>query len=85
MKLRSTALLRAVVGPEPEKKMSARQLARSTGCSAGFIDHLLAGRRSSCKTSTADRIAQALGVPTEFLFDERLSSSRQHNNKGNAA
>jgi hypothetical protein len=85
MKLRSAALLRAVVGPEPDKKMSARQLARTVDCSPGFIDHLLAQRRTSCKPSTADRIAQALGVPTEFLFEERLSSGGRSNDKEKAA
>jgi len=85
MKLRSAALLRAVVGPEADKKMSARQLARTVDCSPGFIDHLLAQRRTSCKPSTADRIAQALGVPTEFLFEERVSSSKHSADKGHAA
>ena len=85
MKLRSAALLRAVVGPEPDKKMSARQLARYVKKHPSFVDHLLSGRRSSCMPQTADHIAQALGVPTEFLFDERPPSSKHDNAKGNAA
>jgi hypothetical protein len=79
MKLRSAQLLRAVVGPEPEKKMSARELARAVGKSPGFINHLTTGRRDSCLPLTADRISKALGVPTEFLFDERLPTAERTN------
>lgn len=85
MKLRSAALLRAVVGPEPDKKMSGRQLARYVDKHPSFVDHLLSGRRASCTPKTADRIAQALGVPTEFLFEERPPSSKHDNDKGSAA
>ncbi|TDH57519.1 XRE family transcriptional regulator [Mycobacterium eburneum] len=77
MKLRSAELLRAFVGPQPEKKMSARQLARSVDTHNSFIDHLLSGRRSSCLPVTADRIAQALGVPTDVLFEERVPSAER--------
>lgn len=81
MKLRSAQLLRAVVGPEPDKKMSARQLARAVEVHPSFINHLTAERTSSCTPKIADRIADALGVPTEFLFEERVSSGERGNDK----
>lgn len=77
MKLRSAELLRAFVGPEDSKKMSARRLARATGVTPGFINHLTSGRRSSCLPVTADRIAQVLDVPTEVLFEERLTTAER--------
>jgi transcriptional regulator with XRE-family HTH domain len=52
---------------------SLARLARYADCSKGFISHLLAGRRSSCTTDLAERIAEALGVPVEILFDPRVS------------
>lgn len=85
MRLHSAHLLRAVVGPEREKKMSARKLARYVGVHPSFIDHLLAERRRSCTPQTADRIAEALGVPTEFLFQEQVSSAEQDTGKQKAA
>jgi transcriptional regulator with XRE-family HTH domain len=77
MRLRNRELLRAIVGPEPEKKMSARQLACASKVHPSFINHLTAGRSSSCTPQVADRIAQALGLPTQFLFEERLSSGER--------
>lgn len=85
MKLRSADLLKAFVGPEESKKMSARQLARATGVTPGFINHLTSGRRSSCLPDTADRIAQVLGVPTDVLFEERLTSGERSNDKQETA
>lgn len=76
MKLRSAELLRALVGPEPDKKMSRRELARAIGKHPSFIDHLTSGRRSSCLPVTADRISRALGLPTEVLFEERLPTGK---------
>lgn len=85
MKLRSPQLLQAFVGPEPEKKMSARQLARSVDVHPSFINHLTAGRSSSCTPKVADRIAGALGVPTDVLFEERLTSAERETVKTPAA
>lgn len=85
MRLRSAALLRAVVGPEPDKKLSGRQLARYVDVHPSFVDHLLHERRRSCTPQTADRIAEALGVPTTFLFEERLSNTEQETGKRKAA
>lgn len=71
MRLKSAELLRAFVGPEPHKKMSARRLALNVQCHPSFIDHLLAGRRSSCTPKVARRISEALEVPVEALFVAR--------------
>ncbi|UUG69898.1 cro protein [Gordonia phage Morkie] len=85
MKLRSPQLLKAFVGPEPDKKMSARQLARAIEKHPSFINHLTTGRSSSCTPKTADRIAGALGVPTDILFEERLPTAERSSDKENAA
>lgn len=86
MKLRSAELLKAFVGPEESKKLSARQLARAVDINPSFINHLTAGRKTSCLPETADRIAQALGVPTDVLFEERLTiAERSNDNQGTAA
>lgn len=69
MKLKSAELLRAFVGPEPEKKMSGRKLARYAGVDPSFINHLTAGRRKSCTPTVARNIAEALEVPLTVLFD----------------
>ncbi|WP_327176218.1 helix-turn-helix transcriptional regulator [Mycolicibacterium setense] len=81
MRLRSAELLRAFVGPEPDKRMSGRKLARAAGKHPSFINHLTAGRETSCTPQTADRIADALGVPTDVLFEERLTSAERPNGK----
>lgn len=85
MKLRSPQLLQAFIGPEPDKKMSGRQLARAVEVHPSFINHLTAGRSSSCTPKVADRIAGALGVPTDVLFEERVTSTEQRINKPNTA
>lgn len=71
MKLKSREVLRAFVGDpakDPSKKMSGRRLARYAEVHPSFIDHLLAGRKSSCEPRTAELIAEGLGVPLEVLF-----------------
>lgn len=77
-------VLRAMVQGEDAKK-SGRQVARYAGVHPSFIDHLISGRRSSCTPQTADRIAEALEVPTKVLFDEVLPTAKQHNDKVSAA
>ncbi|ETT24962.1 hypothetical protein RR21198_4190 [Rhodococcus rhodochrous ATCC 21198] len=84
MKLRTPDLLRAFVGPEPGKKMSARRLARYADVHPSFIDHLLAGRRRSCEPRTANHIAEALEVPVEVLFEVHGSTNKQQTNKRKA-
>lgn len=68
MRLQSAELLRALVGPEASKKMSARRLADYVDCSHTFINHLLTGRRRSCTPKLAERICEVLGVPIDLLF-----------------
>lgn len=75
MQLVSPDRLRAFVGPEADKKMSGRRLARAIGKHPSFIDHLLAGRSKSCLPVTAERIAEALGVPLDVLFVPELPSA----------
>lgn len=85
MKLKSPELLRAFVGPEDSKKMSARKLARYADVHPSFIDHLLANRRRSCEPLTAGRIAEALDVPISILFDVQVSTTAQRSGNSKAA
>lgn len=85
MRLKNRDLLRAVVGDAPEKTMSGRRLARYVDVHPSFIDHLMSGRRSSCKPLTAERIAEALGLPLAVLFDAETSTGNQANIKQRAA
>lgn len=84
MRLRSSDTMRALM---KQYDMSLGQLADYSKCSKGFISHLLAGRRSSCTGPLADRIALALHVPTEVLFDVNVSTSTTSNDNqhGSAA
>lgn len=81
MQLISAERLRSFVGPEREKKMSGRRLARAIEKHPSFIDHLLSGRSKSCKPVTAQRIAEALGVPLEILFMPETASSSTPSDK----
>lgn len=54
--------------------MSLGRLARYAGCSKGFVSHLLAERRSTVTPELADRLAEALSVPTTVLFVPQVSS-----------
>jgi len=87
MRLISPDRLRAFVGPEPDKKISGRKLALRIGKHPSMIDHLLSGRCTSCKQSTAVEISEVLGVPLEILFDPKMPTStrRTANTKGTAA
>ena len=71
MKLRSPETLRALMN---QYDISLGLLADYSGCSKGFISHLLAGRRSSCTPILADRIARSLHVPTTVLFEAKQST-----------
>lgn len=68
MRLHSAERLRAFVGPEPDKKVSQRKLARYVGVHESFINHLTSGRRRSCTPLVAERIAEVVGVPVDILF-----------------
>lgn len=72
MRLRSSDTLRALM---KQSDLSLQDLANCAGCSKGFISHLLSGRRSSCTVALAGRIALVLHVPTEVLFEARMSPS----------
>jgi plasmid maintenance system antidote protein VapI len=85
MKLASAEVLRAFVGPEENKKTSGRKLARAAGCHPSFIDHLLAGRKSSCTPVMAARISEVLGVPVEVLFVPSIPSSKRQSTSRSAA
>lgn len=82
MRLRSPATLKALM---EQYNFSLARLARYADCSKGFVSHLLAGRRSSCTPELAGRIAEALNVPLEVLFDPRVSPSGMSNDKERAA
>jgi transcriptional regulator with XRE-family HTH domain len=84
MRLRSPDTLRALMA---QYDFSLGRLARYADCSKGFISHLLSGRRSSCTPKLAERLAEALHVPTEVLFEARVSSDSgaDVNAKGTAA
>ena len=75
MRLISAERLRAFVGPEPDKKMSQRKLARYSDTHPSFINHLTSGRRRSCEPRTAELIAEALDVPLSVLFVPEVARS----------
>jgi hypothetical protein len=85
MKLTSSEILRAFVGPEESKKISGRKLARAAGCHPSFIDHLLTGRRKSCTPVMASRIAEVLGVPVEILFAPSIPRDKRRGDARSAA
>lgn len=72
MRLTSSERLRSFIGSGG--RMSGRTLARCAGVHPSFINHLTAGRRRSCEPQTAQRIAEALGVPLDVLFDPEMST-----------
>lgn len=78
MRLRSPDTLRALMA---QYDFSLGRLARYADCSKGFISHLLAGRRASCTPQLADRIAEALHVPVEVLFEVRVSTTGMSDDK----
>lgn len=78
MKLRSTDILRAFM---KQKNFSMGQLATYAGCSKSFIGFLANGDKTSCTPDLADRIANALGAPTEALFEPKVSAPSGHSVK----
>jgi DNA-binding Xre family transcriptional regulator len=85
MQLVSAERLRSFVGPEPDKKMSQRRLARYAGTNPSFINHLTSGRRKSCKPRTAELISEALEVPLDVLFVPEVASVATPNVKEKVA
>jgi transcriptional regulator with XRE-family HTH domain len=82
MRLRSPDTLRALM---KQSHYSLGDLADLSQCSKGFISHLLAGRRSSCTVPLADRIALALRVPTDVLFEAKMSTTDMSDGKSGKA
>lgn len=78
MRLKSPERLRARM---IKTDVSFRQLAKRAGCSTGFISHLTAGRVSGCTPALADRIAEALQVPTGSLFAAESATADSGNRK----
>ncbi|MFC9768410.1 XRE family transcriptional regulator [Rhodococcus jostii] len=56
-----------------QDKFSLARLAMYGGCSKSFISHLLSERRTSCTPELAERLAMALRVPCEVLFEPKSS------------
>lgn len=71
MRLKSKETLRALM---KQQGFTQERLGRYAGVHRSFIGHLLSEYKTSCTTETADRIAEALGVPTTALFDPRTSA-----------
>ena len=84
MRLKSPSVLKALM---EQDDFSMARLARYAGCSKSFISHLLAGRRRNCTPHLGERIAEALGVPSEVLFDVKVTptAGRASKSEGTAA
>ncbi|WP_067671672.1 helix-turn-helix domain-containing protein [Nocardia miyunensis] len=67
MRLRSPETLRALMH---QSGLSTRELATAAQCHNSFIDHLLHGRRDSCASPLATKLAEAVDVPVSVLFAE---------------
>lgn len=80
MKLRSKEILIAYM-EDPRNPFSVGRLARCADCSRSFIGHLRTGHKTSCTTDLAERIAEALNVPVEALFEPRTSAASGSFNK----
>lgn len=78
MKLRSAEVLRAFMR---QKNFSMQRLATYSGCSKSFIGFLANGDKNSCTEALAKRIAEALDVPLDVLFERRVSAGSGRNNK----
>lgn len=75
MKLRSAEVLRALMR---QKDFSMKRLSIYSECSKSFIGFLCNGTKTSCGKDLAERIAAALDVPVEVLFEERsLAPAKQ--------
>ena len=79
MRLQSADTLRALM---VQRGFSLDRMARYSGCSKGFISHLLAGRKTTCTPELALRIAEAIDVPLDLLFVSSLSAPSRRNANG---
>lgn len=62
-----------------KRKISQRELAERVGVHPSFINHLTAGRSTTCKPEVAERIAEVLDVDVSVLFDECVPSGATSN------
>ena len=74
MRLSSPEMLRATMD---RRSFTMARLARYAGCSKSMIGHLCSGHKASCTPDLAQRISEALDVPTELLFVPSVSTSRR--------
>lgn len=75
MRLSSPDMLRATI---ERRGFTLSRLARYAGCSKSMVGHLVSGHKKSCTPELAERIAEALEVPTELLFVANESTNRSH-------
>jgi len=59
------------------RKLSVRSLAKMVGVKHATIGHLRTGYRRNCKTDVANRIAEAVQMPLDFLFVVKPSNVSQ--------
>ncbi|DAZ90091.1 TPA_asm: Cro (control of repressor's operator) [Mycobacterium phage prophiFVLQ01-1] len=88
VEVKNLPLLRSLVGPEPEKLMTARNLAQKVGKHPSFIGHLLSGDPERCRTfsvEVAQAISVALGVKMSNIFQPATSITRQRSNNQQAS
>jgi len=64
---------------------SGYALAKKADISAGVVNFLLAGDRTTCSLKTARAIEAALQCPPGFLFEPRMSRVASDNRRGRAA
>ena len=55
-----------------ERGLSYRGLARETGLSAGYLNHLVQGNRPAPSDAVLERLATALGVTVDRFTEHRL-------------
>ena len=80
MRLLSADVLRALTA---QRGYSRRTLADLCGLSGtGMIDHLLAGRRTTCSPDLAVSLSRALGVPVRVLFVPRVAGAKAFDSVG---
>ena len=60
-------------------------LAKKAGILPGTVNHLLTGERTTCSLKTARALEGALGCPTGFLFDVKMSQVCEDSRRGAAA
>ena len=61
-----------------ERGLSYRGLARETGLSAGYLNHLVQGTRPTPSDEVLERLATALGVTVDRFTEHRLRRVVDH-------